>query len=110
MKIDDEQKPLAFISTSLLEEDRRFVELIEKLSKENGFEPMGTVGRYSASPISLWDHMIEKIQESDCVIMAATPRYIQTDVHHTNIIKLAPHFAPFYAGPLSIVYKMTLRA
>lgn len=58
------------------------------LDSENGFEHMGTRKTFCISQVSMvWDHMTEKIQESDCVIMVATTRYIQTDVHNENRIK-----------------------
>jgi hypothetical protein len=43
--------------------------------------PFGTVGKYSAAPIPVWDHMIENIPKDDCVIMSATPRYFQEDIY-----------------------------
>ncbi|MGH9977076.1 MAG: hypothetical protein ACRD8Z_14750 [Nitrososphaeraceae archaeon] len=56
-----ERKPLAFISTSLRKEDNLFVKLVEKITRENGFEPMGTVGLHSAAPIPVWEHIMENI-------------------------------------------------
>lgn len=84
-----ERKPLAFISTSLRKEDKPFVDLVEEITRENGFEPYGTVGKYSAAPIPIWDHMMENIPKADCVIMAATPRYFQEDIYDRGETKQA---------------------
>src|SRR5436190_18383921 len=81
------RKPLAFISTSLRDEDRLFVKLIEEITRDNGFEPMGTVGRHSASPIPVREHIVENIQSTDCVIVAATPRYLQQDIRDKSTTK-----------------------
>jgi hypothetical protein len=75
--LEPKRRPLAFISTSLHIEDKPFVDLVEEITRENGFEPFGTVGKYSAAPIPVWDHMMENIPKADCVIMAATPRYLK---------------------------------
>ena len=50
-----QRKPLAFVSTSLREEDQPFVKLVERLIRENGFEPMGThIQHLSQSGIVFW--------------------------------------------------------
>jgi hypothetical protein len=79
-----ERKPKVFISTSLRVEDKDFCNLITKLVKDHNFEPSGTIGKYSQSPQPLLTHMIENVQNTDCVVMVATPRYIQTDYHDPN--------------------------
>lgn len=73
-------KPRAFISTSLRRKDEPFVELTEKLARKHGFQPYGTVGRHIAAPIPIVDKMLVELQNSDCSIIAATPRYLQYDV------------------------------
>ena len=100
--------PVLSSGTSLRDEDRQFVELVEMIAKENGFEPMGTVGRYSASPQPILDHMIETIQESDCVIMAATPRYIQTDVRDANKVRKVISGNVHSEGIIATIYKKPL--
>lgn len=46
---------------------------------------MGTVGKYSASPINIADHMRENIPLADFVVIVATPRYLQLDLHKNEI-------------------------
>lgn len=46
-----------------------------------GFRPYGTVGKYSAAPVPVWKAMIAGVKKCDCVVLAATPRYVQQDVH-----------------------------
>jgi hypothetical protein len=74
-------KPKAFISCSLRNEDKDFVDLVINLTEQLGFEPFGTVGKYVASPKPLWQQMRDGIKEADCIVMALTPRYIQQDIH-----------------------------
>jgi tetratricopeptide (TPR) repeat protein len=83
------RKPLAFVSTSLREEDQPFVKLVERIITENGFEPMGTVGLHSAAPEPVWNSILTNIPAADCIVMAATPRYVQEDMHNTKITKRA---------------------
>jgi len=72
--------PTAFLSCSLRNEDGGFVNFIARVAHACGFVPCGTVGKYAASPIPLWQHMLDGIKTTDCLIVAATPRYIQQDV------------------------------
>jgi len=74
-------RPRAFISCSLREEDRPFVDYIEWIVMMCGFEPFGTVGRYSAAPIPICQHMDEGIKQADCLVLVATPRYLSQDIH-----------------------------
>lgn len=39
-----------------------------------------TVGMYSAAPRPLWQQMREGVSVTDCLIVAATPRYIEQDI------------------------------
>jgi len=73
-------KPRAFISCSLRSEDKPFVEFVEGLVQAHGFEPFGTVGKYAASPQPPANTMRENLGSADCVVVAATPRYLQMDV------------------------------
>jgi hypothetical protein len=45
-----------------------------------GFVPVGTIGRYDAAPKPIWQQMKENIQTADCIVLAATPRYLQQDL------------------------------
>ncbi|RUT72932.1 hypothetical protein [Ancylomarina longa] len=73
-------KPKAFISCSVRDEDLKFNTAIEKVVKRYGFEPCGTVGRHVnyAEPIS--DSMKKEIQACDILVVAAPPRYIQSEI------------------------------
>lgn len=73
-------KPKAFISCSLRKEDESFVNKIEQYLIGIGFEPFGTVGKYSASPTNVAQHMKENIPQADLMVVVATPRYIQEDI------------------------------
>lgn len=74
-------KPKAFLSCSLRKEDKEFIDTIEQITINLGFEPFGTVGKYNAAPEPLWMQMRDGIKKADCIVMALTPRYIQQDVH-----------------------------
>lgn len=75
-----QRQPTAFISCSLRSEDKTFVDYIESIVKHLGFLPVGTVGRYSAAPKPIWEQMKENIKSADCIVLAATPRYLQQDI------------------------------
>ncbi len=77
----DARKPQAFISCSLRAEDNNFVDLVERITSHFGFTPMGTVGRHAAAPRPIWHQMKDNIEKADCLVLAATPRYVQEDVH-----------------------------
>lgn len=70
----------AFISCSLREEDRPFIEMVQKILNHYKFEPFGTVGLFSAAPMNPAEHMKENIPKADIVVIVATPRYIQKDL------------------------------
>lgn len=36
---------------------------------------------YDAAPQPIWQHMRDGVQAADCMVIAATPRYAQQDVH-----------------------------
>ena len=71
----------AFISCSLRKEDKQFVKFIEKILIAHRIKPIGTVGRFSASPISTAELMKQNIPLSDFVVVVATPRYEQKDIN-----------------------------
>jgi hypothetical protein len=106
--LEVERKPLAFISTSLREEDKSFVDLVVKITRENGFEPFGTVGKYSAAPIPIWDHILENIPKADCVIMAATPRYFQEDIYDRGVINKAISESVYAEGVIATILNKPL--
>jgi tetratricopeptide (TPR) repeat protein len=71
----------AFLSCSLRDEDKPFVREVQNLSLSHGFIIGGTVGKFTQSPSNLMRHIQDEIRKYQCVIMAATPRYIQEDIH-----------------------------
>lgn len=77
-------KPKAFISCSLRPEDSQFTDYIIRVVEHFGFQPFGTVGKYVTEPKPIWQSMKENIAQADCVILAATPRYIQQDIYNKN--------------------------
>jgi hypothetical protein len=54
---------------------------VHRVAERFGFEPFGTVGLHAAAPRPIWEQMRDNIGAADCVIVAATPRYAQQDVH-----------------------------
>ena len=70
----------AFVSCSLRNEDKLFVDLIEQILDRHGIQPFGTVGKYSAAPINPAEHMKQNIPSADIVVIVATPRYLQKDI------------------------------
>jgi len=78
-------KPKAFISCSLRQEDQQFNNFVIEIVKRFGFLPFGTVGKYAAEPKPVGQLMKENIKQADCVILIATPRYIQQDLRDKNV-------------------------
>ncbi len=75
------QKPKAFISCSLREEDEIFNNLIIQITEKLGFQAVGTVGKFSAAPKPIWQQMQDGIKNADCVVLIATTRYLTQDIH-----------------------------
>ncbi|MDP3103057.1 MAG: hypothetical protein Q8M95_00440 [Candidatus Methanoperedens sp.] len=71
----------AFVSCSLRPEDEPFVDYIERILQEYNIEPFGTVGRYSVTPENPAVLMKKNIPNADFVVICATPRYLQKDLH-----------------------------
>ena len=80
-----QRKPTAFISCSLRQEDKLFVNRVELLVRIFGFQPTGTVGRFDAAPKPIWQQMKDNVKSADCVVLAATPRYVQQDISDKKI-------------------------
>jgi hypothetical protein len=70
----------AFVSCSLREEDKPFVDHVCNILKTHKFEPFGTVGKFSASPENPISLMNSNIPKADFVVICATPRYLQKDL------------------------------
>ena len=70
-----------FLSCSLREEDRPFVNYVEQILVKHNIQPIGTVGYYSAAPTNTAEHMKKNIPLADFVVIVATPRYIQKDMN-----------------------------
>ena len=79
----------AFLSCSLRTEDRPFINFIEQILQQHGISPIGTVGRYSASPINTAAHMRDNIPNCDFVVIVATPVGRMIISHHVSIECLA---------------------
>jgi hypothetical protein len=75
-----QRQPTAFVSCSLRTEDKGFVDYVEAIVRQMGFCPIGTVGRYDAAPKPIWQQMKDNIKSADCIVLAATPRYLQQDI------------------------------
>lgn len=71
----------AFVSCSLRTEDKPFIDFVEQILERHRIKPFGTVGRYSAAPINTAEHMKKNIPQADIVVIIATPRYFQKDLH-----------------------------
>jgi hypothetical protein len=74
----------AFVSCSLRKEDKPFIDFVEEILQAYRIQPMGTVGRYSAAPINTAELMKQNIPTADMVVVVATPRYLQKDIHLGN--------------------------
>jgi hypothetical protein len=74
----------AFLSCSLRQEDKLFVNFIEQILKRHYIQPTGTVGYFSSAPTSTAEHMRKNIPLADFVVLVATPRYIQKDINSGN--------------------------
>lgn len=74
----------AFISCSLRNEDKTFVEYICSILKAHNIKPFGTVGKFSASPENPITLMNKNIKKADIVVICATPRYLQKDIQTGN--------------------------
>lgn len=70
----------AFVSCSLRDEDKGFIQYVEGILKQHGIDPSGTVGKYSASPEAVAESMRKNIPAADCVVIIATPRYLRRDL------------------------------
>jgi hypothetical protein len=70
----------AFISCSLREEDKEFIDLVCNILIAHKILPFGTVGKFSASPENPLELMKTNIPLSDIVVICATPRYFQVDL------------------------------
>lgn len=70
----------AFVSCSLRNEDKPFIDLVERILDRHSIKPIGTVGKYSAAPINPAEHMKQNIPLADIVVIVATPRYLQKDI------------------------------
>jgi len=71
----------AFLSCSLRQEDRAFVNFIEQILMAHYIKPIGTVGYYSSATTSTAEHMKKNIHLADFVVVVATPRYLQKDIN-----------------------------
>lgn len=75
----------AFVSCSLRTEDEPFVDFICSILDAHHIKPYGTVGKFSVSPENPIISMNKNIKDADIVVICATPRYIQQDIHNNDI-------------------------
>lgn len=73
-----------FISCSLREEDKPFIDFIVRILKAFRILPIGTVGMFSAAPLNPTELMKINIPKADFVVVVATPRYIQKEIKAEN--------------------------
>ncbi|MBQ2186967.1 MAG: toll/interleukin-1 receptor domain-containing protein [Bacteroidales bacterium] len=74
----------AFVSCSLRDEDRPFVDFVCSILEAYHIKPFGTVGKFSASPENPISLMKKNIDNADIVVVCATPRYNQQDIHNNT--------------------------
>ena len=74
----------AFISCSLSDEDKPFVDFICEKLKANHINPMGTVGKFSVKAENTIESMKNNIKDADFVVICATPRYAQKNIHNNK--------------------------
>ena len=72
----------AFVSCSLRDEDRPFVDFVCSILESYHIQPFGTVGKLYAAPENPVVSMDKNINNADIVVICATPRYIQQDIHN----------------------------
>ena len=74
----------AFFSCSLRQEDARFNYMIEQILQAHLIRPFGTVGRYHADPENPAQSMKDQMEKADMLVVAATSRYTQKDLHNSK--------------------------
>jgi hypothetical protein len=77
----------AFFSCSLRKEDARFNYMIEQILQAHSIQPFGTVGRYHANTENPAQSMKTQMGKADMLVVAATSRYMQTDLHNSKASK-----------------------
>lgn len=88
----------AFVSCSLREEDKDFIDLICNILRTHKIVPFGTVGKFSASPENPIQLMKSNIPLSDIVVICATPRYLQYDLRTGERSFALPEMVHIEAG------------
>jgi hypothetical protein len=88
----------AFVSCSLREEDKPFVDFVERILKAYKTKPFGTVGKYSVSPENPIVLMKRNIPIADLIVICATPRYIQKDLQTGKVSYGLPEMVHVEAG------------
>ena len=74
----------AFVSCSLRNEDKPFVDFVCSILEAYRIQPFGTVGKLYAAPENPVVSMEKNINNADIVVICATPRYIQQDIQIKN--------------------------
>ncbi len=74
----------AFVSCSLRDEDKPFVEFVCSILEAYRIQPFGTVGKYFVAPENPVVSMEKNINNADIVVICATPRYTLKDIYNGN--------------------------
>lgn len=74
----------AFVSCSLRQEDRKFVDYVSNILCYHEILPFGTVGLHDASTESPVALMKKNIETADFVVVIATTRYLSKDTNNGN--------------------------
>lgn len=80
VKIEKKYVARAFVSCSLRPEDEPFVNYVCQILDSHNIQPIGTVGKFSASPENPVSLMNKNIPLADFVVICATKRYLQKDL------------------------------
>ncbi|MEW6378968.1 MAG: hypothetical protein AB1611_05110 [bacterium] len=79
-------EPRAFISWSLCSEDEPFIQLIEKIARDFGFETLRPVQmEEEEEQKSVKEQMIAGSRLADCTLIATTPSYLSCLCNERNI-------------------------
>lgn len=88
----------AFVSCSLREEDKPFVNYVLNILRKFRIEPFGTVGMLSVAPMNIAEHMKTNMPQADMVVIVATPRYLQQDLKSRQLSYGLPEMVHVEAG------------
>lgn len=88
----------AFVSCSLRNEDRWFIDLVANILYHYQIRPFGTVGLYDASTENPVQLMKKNIEQADFVVIVATKRYLTKDSSNGKISNMLSEMIHTEAG------------